>query len=188
MTRSTGLSIFLAAFNLGAFPVAAQVAPPQVAPPQIVPTSWNHRTMTGASIEVMTFEGEGLPMVALRSTRIGDRLVVPDFTLAAGYLSGAVVAALDLGFGTSFGRNVLFTISGGPTLLAAVSAGSGGGGAGAVPGLHARAGVILPVAANLGFRFDAGRRFFFGGGETYGVWVIGFGVTGLGSPRRAPQP
>jgi hypothetical protein len=145
---------------------------------------WNNRTMTGVSLEIMSFDGENLAMASLRSTHVVNRVVAPDISWGVGYTSGVLVSTLDLGFGANVSTpNVLFTFSAGPSVFAAFAAGSGGGGAIAVAGLHARAGIVLPMGDHVAARFEAGRRYFFSDGESVGLWMFGFGVTGLGRAR-----
>lgn len=178
MSRSIRLSLALAALVLATSRLSAQ----------LVPRSWNNRTMTGVSLEIMTFDGAGLMMAALRTTHIGNGIVSPDFTLGLGYTSGVLVSTIDIGLGGSLGgQSGVVALSAGPSLLGAIAVGDGGSGLGAVVGLHGRASVIFPISDRIGVRFDAGRRYYFGNGESLGLWIFGFGVTGLGTHRPNVQ-
>ena len=171
MMRSSTLSMLLVLCAAGAGSAKAQR----------VPMDWNNRTLTGASLEIMTVDGAGLLQATLRSTHIGNRTVAPDVSWGVGFVDGVLLSTIDLGIGTSVGTpGVLATISGGPTLLGAVAVGSGGSGAAAIVGVQARAGVVVPFNDKIGVRFDAGRRWYINNNQTYGVWTFGFGVTGFG--------
>jgi membrane protein YqaA with SNARE-associated domain len=136
------------------------------------------RAAKGVSVDRFTFYGAGATAVtfrlsALRPNAVGTELGASLFPEAL--LAGGLILAPDLGaaYNLRLGSATLLVKAGGSAFMGL------GGGFGFYPGVHAGAGLILPVEDRAGFRLDIIRHYYQVENSTVPIWSVGVGITAL---------